>query len=175
MTIDEAENLPEYAKVTFKGKVYDYGYVSQTGHLVLYEEGERNMQDSIAVEPEGVVVVPERVIPALAPEVEIEAFDGVDLRVGRITACEPLEGADKLLKLRVDLGPLGERTILSGLRKSYQPQQLVGKHVAVFANLAPRKMRGILSQGMVLAAGDAEDALTVVELDAASRPGDKVS
>lgn len=117
----------------------------------------------------------ERAVPVLAPEVGIGAFDGIDLRVGRIVACEPLEGADKLLKLTVDLGPLGERTILSGLRKSYEPGVLVGKHVAVFANLAPRKMRGVVSQGMVLAAGEDDDTLSVAELNRASRPGDRIS
>jgi len=116
----------------------------------------------------------EQTVPELAPEVEIAALDAVDLRVAKITACEPVDGADKLLKLTLDLGPLGERTVLSGLRLSYQPQQLVGKHVAVFANLKPRKMRGIMSEGMVLAAGEADDALTVVELAPTSLPGAEV-
>jgi len=114
-------------------------------------------------------------VPGLADEAEIEAFEPVDIRVGKITACEAVEDTDKLLKLTVSLGPLGERTILSGLRKSYEPEDLVGMHVAVFANLKPRKMRGVLSQGMVLAAGDAEDQLTVVELHRSSRPGDRVA
>lgn len=111
----------------------------------------------------------------VAPEVGLDVFDPVDLRVGVVLECEAVEGADKLLALAVDLGGLGRRTIVSGLRKSYEPAALVGKHVVVFANLAPRKMRGIMSQGMILAAGDSDDALTVVELDPSSRPGDRVS
>jgi hypothetical protein len=58
MTLEEARRLPEHAKVRYKDKIYDYGYEGQTGKLILYEEGERNMQDSIAVDPEGVEVVP---------------------------------------------------------------------------------------------------------------------
>jgi methionyl-tRNA synthetase len=114
-------------------------------------------------------------VPELAAEIGIESLDAVDLRVGKITTCEVVEGADKLLKLGVDLGPLGTRTILSGLRKSYEPDDLVGKHVAVFANLKPRKMRGIESQGMVLAAGEADDEIVVVELHRSSVPGEKVT
>jgi len=113
-------------------------------------------------------------IPELAAEVGIEQLDPIDLRVGKVTACELVEGADKLLKLEVDLGPLGKRTILSGLRKTYEPGDLVSKHVVVFANLKPRMMRGIESQGMVLAAGDADDELVVVELHRSSVPGEKV-
>ena len=114
-------------------------------------------------------------VPELADEVGIEQLDPIDLRVGKITSCEPVEGADKLLKLEVDLGPLGTRTILSGLRKSYDPDQLVSKHVAVFANLKPRKMRGIESQGMVLAAGPDDENIIVVELHRSSVLGDRVT
>lgn len=110
----------------------------------------------------------------LSPEVSIEAIDGVDLRVGKILECEAVEGTDKLVKSVVDLGPLGTRTILSGLRMSYDPEDLVGKHVVVFANLKPRKMRGIESAGMILAAGGSPEDLTVTELHRSSRLGDKV-
>jgi methionyl-tRNA synthetase len=114
-------------------------------------------------------------VPALADEIGIEQLDPIDLRVGKITACEFVENADKLLNLTVDLGPLGTRTILSGLRKSYEPDDLVGKHVAVFANLKPRKMRGIESQGMVLAAGSEDENILVVELHRSSVPGERIT
>ena len=83
--------------------------------------------------------------------------------------------ADKLLQLTVDLGPLGKRNVFSGIAKSYAPEQLLGKHVVVFANLAPRKMRFGISEGMIMAAGGSDDAVTVLELDPRSRPGDKIS
>lgn len=114
-------------------------------------------------------------VPELAAEVGIEQLDSVDLRVGKITSCEVVEGADKLLKLEVDLGPLGTRTILSGLRKSYEPDDLVSKHVVVFANLKPRMMRGIESQGMLFAAGDDDSEIVIVELHRSSVPGEKVA
>lgn len=114
-------------------------------------------------------------VEPLAAEVTIDDFVGLDLRVGRITSAAAVEGSKKLLQLTVDLGPLGTRNVFSGIAKSYAPEGLVGKNVAVFANLKPRKMRFGLSEGMVLAAGEAADAITVLELDAKARPGERIS
>ena len=86
-----------------------------------------------------------------------------------------VEGADKLLCLQLDLGPLGQRTVFSGIAKSYAPEALVGKHVVVYANLKPRKMRFGTSEGMILAAGASDDAVTVLELDGRSVPGTRIS
>lgn len=91
--------------------------------------------------------------PPLAEEIPIELFSQVDLRVAEVLAAERVEKADKLLKLRVALG--GEqRTIVAGIAQHYQPSELVGQQVVIVANLKPAKIRGIESQGMVLAAGD---------------------
>ncbi|EDM80561.1 Methionyl-tRNA synthetase [Plesiocystis pacifica SIR-1] len=79
------------------------------------------------------------------------------------------------MQLTVDLGPLGQRNIFSGIARSYAPEELVGKHVVVFANLKPRKMRFGVSEGMVMASGQGDDAVTVLELDPRSLPGDKIS
>ncbi|HFE44505.1 MAG TPA: methionine--tRNA ligase subunit beta [Nannocystis exedens] len=114
-------------------------------------------------------------VPKLAAEVSIDDFVGIDLRVGRISACAAVEGSKKLLQLTVDLGPLGVRNVFSGIAKSYAPEALVGKNVVVFANLKPRKMRFGWSEGMVLAAGESADAITVLELDAKARPGERIS
>jgi methionyl-tRNA synthetase len=114
-------------------------------------------------------------VPPLAAVATIDALDQVDLRVGKIVACEGVPKADKLLQLTVDLGPLGQRNVFSGIAKSYAPEQLLGKHVVVFANLAPRKMRFGISEGMIMAAGASDDGVTVLELDPRSRPGDKIS
>jgi methionyl-tRNA synthetase len=114
-------------------------------------------------------------VPPLAAVATIDALDQVDLRVGKIVACEGVPKADKLLQLTVDLGPLGQRNVFSGIAKSYAPEQLLGKHVVVFANLAPRKMRFGISEGMIMAAGASDDAVIVLELDPRSRPGDKIS
>ena len=114
-------------------------------------------------------------VEALAPESTIDAFDAVDLRVGRVTACQVVEGSKKLLQLTIDLGPLGVRNVFSGIRLSYKPEELVGKHVVVYANLKPRKMRFGVSEGMVLASGGSDDSVTVLELDPGSLPGDKIT
>src|SRR5690606_36203357 len=114
-------------------------------------------------------------VEPLAAEASIDALAGVDLRVGAVLACARVKGSDKLLQLTIDLGPLGQRNIFSGIGPSYTPEQMVGKHVVVFANLKPRKMRFGVSEGMVLAAGASDDAITVLELDGRSRPGEKIS
>jgi len=115
-------------------------------------------------------------VPALSAEVSIDTFEPIDLRVGRVAACNKVEGAKKLLQLTVDLGPLGTRNVFSGIARSYEPEQLEGKLVAVFANLAPRKMRFGVSEGMILASGESDDAVTVLELDPAkARPGDRIT
>ncbi len=114
-------------------------------------------------------------VPEAAAQTKIDAFDPIDLRVGNVVSCETVDKSDKLLQLTVDLGPLGMRNIFSGIAKSYGPEELVGKNVVVFANLKPRKMRFGLSEGMVLASGESDDAITVLELDGRAKPGEKIS
>ena len=80
----------------------------------------------------------------------IDEFQKMDLRVGKILAAERIEGSEKLLKLSVDLGE--PRQIISGIAKSYAPEDLVGREVVIIANLEPRMMMGLESQGMILAA-----------------------
>lgn len=114
-------------------------------------------------------------VEALASETTIETFQPIDLRVGLILGAEAVEGSDKLLKLRVGLGPLGERNIFSGIAKSYPyPAQLLGMRVVVFANLKPRKMRFGISEGMLLAAGPDEAHVTLAELASTANPGDRL-
>ena len=112
----------------------------------------------------------------LAPPatISIEEFGKVDLRIARVDSAELVDGADKLLKLTVDLGADGKRTIFAGIRSAYEPDKLVGRHVVVVANLAPRKMRFGLSEGMVLAAGPGGADIFVVSPDTGATPGMKV-
>jgi methionine--tRNA ligase beta chain len=91
--------------------------------------------------------------------IPFETFGAVDLRVGKVISAERVEGSLKLIKLQIDLGSLeaegcGNRQILAGIGKVYEPENLVGTLVCVVANLAPRMMMGFESQGMLLAAGD---------------------
>lgn len=80
-------------------------------------------------------------------------FQKLDLRIATISQAEYVEGADKLLKITLDCGDLGERIVASGIREWYQPEDLIGKQVVYLANLEPRTIRGIESQGMLVAAG----------------------
>jgi methionyl-tRNA synthetase len=92
---------------------------------------------------------------AIAPPSEkigIDDFGKVDLRVGLVLSAEPVKGADKLLHLKVDIGEPEPRTILAGIALAYKPEELVSRKVVIVANLAPRKMRGIESNGMIVAA-----------------------
>ncbi|WP_035120081.1 methionine--tRNA ligase [Cohnella panacarvi] len=97
--------------------------------------------------------------PELKPEIDIEAFAQVELRVAQVVACEPIPKADKLLKLQLDLG-FEKRQVVSGIAKHYKPEELVGRKVICVTNLKPVKLRGELSQGMILAAS-AGDQLTL--------------
>ena len=117
---------------------------------------------------------PAVVEPALAP-VGIEQFALIDLRAGKILACEKVPKKDKLLKLSIDLGEPAPRSIVSGVAKSYAPEELVGKTVAVVANLPPRDFgKGLVSHGMVLYASGGKREHTAVELGADVVPGSKV-
>jgi methionyl-tRNA synthetase len=111
--------------------------------------------------------------PAAAAQIGIEDFARVDLRVARIVEAAAVEGADKLLRLVVDLGE-ERRTVFAGIRQAYAPEQLVGRLTVVVANLAPRKMRFGTSEGMVLAAGPGGAEIFLLAPDAGAQPGMKV-
>ena len=109
-----------------------------------------------------------------APYVTIDDFSKLDLRVAKVTAAEAVEGSDKLLKLTLDLG--GEtRTVFSGIRKSYTPESMVGRNVVMIANLAPRKMRFGVSEGMVLCASGEDDRVYLLSADDGVAGGMKIS
>ena len=96
-------------------------------------------------------------------QIKIDQFDRVELKVAEVIECSKVEGADKLLKFRLDAGDKAHRQILSGIAEHYpNPEELIGKKVVIVANLKPRKMRGEVSQGMILSA-EADGKLTVVE------------
>jgi methionyl-tRNA synthetase len=104
-----------------------------------------------AVSPGTEQQTPVSTAPAIAPTITIDDFVKIDLRVAQIVVAERIPKADKLLRLEVDLG-FERRQILSGIAEFYTPEELLGKRIAVIANLAPRKMRGLESHGMLLAA-----------------------
>ena len=108
-------------------------------------------------------------------EIGIEDFDKVQLKVGIILDCKKVEKADKLLCSTVDLGEEKPRTIVSGIAKYYAPEDMVGRKVVVVANLKPVKLRGILSQGMLLCASSPEGKLTLLRPDADMPAGSDIS
>ena len=110
----------------------------------------------------------------LKSEIQFDDFAKIDLKVGTILSAEKVEKADKLLKLEIDLG-FEKRTVVSGIALHFSPADIVGKQVIVVANLAPRKMRGIESNGMILMAEDAEGKLKFVAPDAVVNNGSGVS
>jgi len=110
---------------------------------------------------------------AVAAPISIDDFAKVDLRVARIVEAAPVEGADKLLRLVVDLGA-ERRTVFAGIRQAYAPEQLAGRLTVVVANLAPRKMRFGTSEGMVLAAGPGGADIFLLSPDSGAEPGMKV-
>ena len=109
------------------------------------------------------------------PEIGIEDFGKVQLKVGVILDCKKVEKADKLLCSTVDLGEEKPRTIVSGIAKYYTPEQMVGKKVVVVANLKPVKLRGILSQGMLLCAQDKDGNLTLLKPEGDMPAGSDIS
>lgn len=96
-------------------------------------------------------------------EITIDYLDKISLKVAKVLEAEEVEGSDKLLKLKVSLG-LEERQIVAGIKKYYKPEELIGKKIVIVANLKPAKLKGIESQGMVLAAGDG-DIVRVLTVD----------
>jgi len=112
-------------------------------------------------------------IDPIADEIQFEDFAKIDLRIAKIIKAEHVEGADKLLQLTLDIGE-GTRNVFAGIKSAYQPEDLEGKHTVMVANLAPRKMRFGLSEGMVLAAGPGGEDLWILEPHQGAQPGMRV-
>jgi methionyl-tRNA synthetase len=111
---------------------------------------------------------------ALAAEIDFDTFAKVDLRVAKIISAAHVEGADKLLCLQLDLGELGTRQVFSGIKSAYSPEQLTGKLTVMAANLAPRKMKFGISEGMVLAAGPGDKEIWLLEPDSGAQAGMRI-
>jgi methionyl-tRNA synthetase len=106
--------------------------------------------------------------------INIEDFMKVDLRVAEVIEASHVEGADKLLSIKLNLGELGEKNVFAGIKSAYEPNQLVGKLVVMVYNLAPRKMKFGNSEGMILAASDSEGGIFVISPDQGAKPGQKI-
>ena len=109
----------------------------------------------------------------MAENIEFDQFMKLDIRVGKVVECAKVPKADKLLQFKIDDG-MGGRTIVSGIAKHYSPEDLIGQEVCFVANLAPRKLKGIESQGMILSAEDAGGRLVVIGPNGEVKPGAQV-
>lgn len=116
--------------------------------------------------------VADATVPPIAPTIGIEEFAKIDLRIARIVDAQAVEGADKLLRLTLDLGS-EQRTVFAGIKSAYRPEDLVDRLTVMVANLAPRQMKFGLSEGMVLAAGDGK-GIFLLAPDAGATPGMRV-
>ncbi len=112
-------------------------------------------------------------IQPIAETISIDDFSKIDLRIAKIVNAEHVEGADKLLQLTLDIGEGKTRTVFAGIKSAYAPEKLIGRHTVMVANLAPRKMKFGLSEGMVLAAGG-DGGLYILSPDEGAKPGMRV-
>jgi methionyl-tRNA synthetase len=131
-------------------------------------------KESLKMTSETTAVPASSALEPIKPEISIDDFGKVDLRIAKIVSAGFVEGADKLLQLTVDLGEGKTRNIFAGIRSAYDPKTLEGRLTVVVANLAPRKMKFGLSEGMVLAAGPGGKDLFILSPDSGAQPGMRV-
>ncbi|TCV87448.1 methionine--tRNA ligase [Sulfurirhabdus autotrophica] len=141
----------------------------------MLEANKQSLQTSAKAEPQSPARHAEKQqhdIPAIAETISIDDFSKIDLRIAKIVHAEHVEGAEKLLKLTLDIGS-EQRTVFAGIKSAYDPEKLIGRLTVMVANLAPRKMKFGLSEGMVLAAGDG-NGLYILGPDDGAQPGMRV-
>ena len=107
-------------------------------------------------------------------EINIDDFTKLDLRVAKITSAEAVEEADKLIKINLNIGDFGEKTVFAGIKKFYNPQDLIGKLVVCVNNLKNREMKFGISEGMILASSN-DEGVFLIGSDSGAKPGDKVT
>lgn len=137
--------------------------------------GAKRVESQQTTSGQPAIPAPAEAAPTAKPEISFEAWSSMDIKVARVLAAEVVPKADKLLKLTLDIGTGTPRTVVSGIRAWYEPEKLVGRQVVYLANLAPRKLRGIESQGMVLAANDVGNVAVLLSPEREVPPGAPVS
>lgn len=106
--------------------------------------------------------------------IQYDDFAKLDIRIGKVIAAEMIPDADKLIKCTIDFGEMGQRTIVSGIAEWKKPEELVGKQLPYIVNLAPRMLRGVESQGMLLASHTADGGIALITPDTEVTPGTKI-
>ncbi|HEX4481749.1 MAG TPA: methionine--tRNA ligase [Rudaea sp.] len=154
-------------------KTYEPTFTRIDSKLIdtMIENSKDSLQASTPAQPAKHAAAP-TAAPNAASTISIDDFAKLDLRIAHVLACEFVDGSDKLLRFELDAGDLGKRQIFSGIRAAYQsPEKLVGRKVVFIANLAPRKMRFGVSEGMILSAGSGGDQLFLLDADEGAQPG----
>jgi len=132
-------------------------------------------KESLQQPPRGASAANDTATPRGPATISLDDFAKLDLRVGKVLICEAVDGSDKLLRFELDAGELGQRQIFSGIKAAYpEPSKLVGRNVVFIANLAPRKMRFGVSEGMILSAGTGGNDLFLLDINPGAKPGASV-
>jgi methionyl-tRNA synthetase len=161
--------MPGQEPWQFSGELLPSGHQTGTPAL-LFDKIEDPIIEEQLAKLQASHEAPRQPIPAIAPDIPFEQFQGMDLRVAKVLAAERVPKTDKLIKLTLDVG-VGIRTVISGIATWYAPEDLPGLHVLYLANLAPRKIRGVESAGMVLLAEDHLGQAALVQPPAHLAPG----
>ena len=156
----------EDEEITFQIEKLKNGLLKEQNNITTSPETKNQKQETHKMEADKSSII--------KPEITFDDFAKLDLKIGTIVSAEKVEKADKLLKLSVDLGT-EIRTIVSGIALHYKPEDIVGKQVSVVTNLAPRKMKGIESQGMILMAEDSNGKFHFINTEEKINPGAGVS
>ncbi|MFM2449332.1 MAG: hypothetical protein RIS44_1782 [Pseudomonadota bacterium] len=172
----EVEKFLRVSPLSFSDAKTELGAHTIGDYKHLMQRVDPKLLDALFEPPAAPVVVPGG--EPLAEEIKIDDFAKVDLRIAKIVNCEHVEGSDKLLRLTLDVGEGKTRNVFSGIKSAYQPEQLIGKLTVLVANLAPRKMKFGLSEGMVLAASHGDDktnpGLYILEPWPGAQPGMRI-
>ena len=165
ISVDELLCTVEYDYPKFHLTMHCYlcSLLTEALHLNVLKRKEENEKAAAAAQP----------AKPIKENIQFPEFEKLDIRVGTVLECIKVPKSDKLLQFKIDDG-LGGRTILSGIANYYNPENLVGKQVCFIANLAPRKILGRESQGMILSALDADGTLAVTTVQRPVKPGSEV-
>ncbi|MGZ8256230.1 MAG: methionine--tRNA ligase [Gallionella sp.] len=163
------------AEQLLSGKINDYAHLATRIDPKLIEAMvEANKQSMPAADVAATAVASKAAPAPIAETISIDDFNKIDLRVAKIVNAEHVDGAEKLLKLTLDIGEANPRTVFAGIKSAYDPSTLVGRMTVMVANLAPRKMKFGLSEGMVLAASGDAPGLFVLSPDTGAQAGMRV-
>jgi methionyl-tRNA synthetase len=168
---EQAYQWSDLEKAIENADINPYEYLATRVDAAVVEKMIEASKAAPAAQPVGATDQSPASIEPIKETIDYDTFAKTDLRVATVVSAEYVEGADKLLKVMLDIGEAKPRQVFAGIRKAYDPAKLVGRQVVMVANLAPRKMKFGMSDGMILAAGNPDGSLFVVSPDAGAMAG----